>query len=276
LLKATGPIGFFDSGVGGLSVLREVYHQLPYEDTLYFADSIHCPYGYRTEEEIRGYVEQAVAWLIGQGSKIIVVACNTASAASLSYLRAVFDLPIVGMEPALKPAVECSQAHKVGVIATEITLKGQLFAGLLERFAQGTEVYAQACPHLAPLVEAGKLEGPETEEVLRGYLEPMLAAGIDALVLGCTHYPFLRPAIEQVVGPGVRIIDPSPAVAGQTGRVLTRQGLHTPLRRSGRHIFYTTGDSLAYEQMVRRLIGGQPQVCPAHWERGEVVAPPAE
>jgi len=118
------------------------------------------------------------------------------------------------------------------------------------------------------LVEAGKLEGPETEEILWGYLEPMLAAGIDALVLGCTHYPFLRPAIQRVVGPGVRIIDPSPAVARQAGRVLSRHGLHTPLPRLGHHIFYTTGDPVAFERMVRRLIGGQPQVRSAHRQRG--------
>lgn len=248
-------IGVFDSGVGGLSVLREIWAQLPDEDTLYFADTAHCPYGSRSLEEVRELAAAITDFLVEQGAKVIVVACNTASAAALHHLREQFAVPIVGMEPAVKPAVEHTHTGRVGVIATEVTFQGELFARLLERFASGVEVLTQACPGLVQQVEAGRLDDPETDRLLRLYLQPMVAAGIDSLALGCTHYPFLREAIRRVVGPDVEIIDPAPAVARQTARVLEQNGLLRNSQEPARHLFYTTGDPAAFAALAERLLG---------------------
>jgi glutamate racemase len=276
-------IGVFDSGVGGLSVMREIANQLPHEDILYFADSAHCPYGPRPLPEVRKLSEAITDFLIQRGAKIVVVACNTASAASLHHLRASFPVPIVGMEPAVKPAAERTESKKVGVIATPVTFEGELFAELVERFAADVEVYTQVCPGLVERVEAGLMEDVETEELLADHLKPMLEAGIDSLVLGCTHYAFLRKTIERVVGPGVTVIDPSPAVARQTGRVLERKGLaNRPPPQSGvlslskgwggkrggrvgKHFFYTSGDPKTFAEMVQRLIGERGKVQPVGW-----------
>jgi len=268
-------VAVFDSGVGGLSVMREIARQLPHEDILYFADSANCPYGPRPLEEVRKLSEAVTAFLIQQGAKIVVVACNTASAASLHHLRAIFPVPVVGMEPAIKPAVAMTRSNKVGVIATPVTFQGELFARLVERFAADVEVYTQVCPGLVERVEAGLIEDAETETLVASYLKPMLEAGIDSLVLGCTHYPFLRKTIERVVGPGVAVIDPSPAVARQTGRVLEREGLANlpPPQswggkrggRAGKHLFYTSGDAKAFAEMVERLIGERGEVRQVRW-----------
>lgn len=248
-------IGVFDSGVGGLSVLREMWRQLPDEDTFYFADTAHCPYGSRSAQEIRDLSVRIAHFLVQRGAKVIVVACNTASAAALHHLRERFSVPIVGMEPAVKPAAERTRAGKVGVIATEVTFQGELFARLLQRYANGVEVLTQACPGLVQQVEAGKLEDAETDRLLRLYLQPMAEAGIDSLVLGCTHYPFLREAIVRVVGPDVEIIDPAPAVARQTARVLDQHGLRKPTRDPARRLFCTSGDPRAFEAIAERLVG---------------------
>ncbi len=248
-------IGVFDSGVGGLSVLREIWAQLPDEDTLYFADTAHCPYGSRSADEIRALSVRIADFLIRRGAKVIVVACNTASAAALHHLRERFAVPIVGMEPAVKPAAERTRAGKVGVIATEVTFQGELFARLLQRYANGVDVLTRACPGLVQQVEAGKLDDPETDRLLRLYLQPMVDAGIDSLVLGCTHYPFLRDAIARVVGPNVDILDPAPAVARQTARVLEQHGLRAQTHGPARRLFYTSGDLRAFEAIAGRLLG---------------------
>jgi len=265
-------VAVFDSGVGGLSVMREIARQLPHEDVLYFADSANCPYGPRPLKEVRKLSEAITAFLIQQGAKIVVVACNTASAASLHHLRAIFPVPIVGMEPAIKPAAAMTRSKKVGVIATQVTFQGELFARLVERFAADVEVYTQVCPGLVERIEAGLIEDAGTEALLAGYLKPMLEAGIDSLVLGCTHYPFLRKTIGRVAGPGVTVIDPSPAVARQTGRVLERGGLaNLPPpqgwggKRAGKHFFYTSGDAKAFAEMVERLIGERGEVRQVRW-----------
>jgi len=248
-----GPIGVFDSGVGGLSIMRELAQQLPHEDIIYFADTANCPYGPRSLEEIRGLTQAINSFLLAQGCKIIVVACNTASAAALYHLRERFEVPIVGMEPALKPAAQETETKVVGVIATQATFQGELFASLVQRFASGVTVLEGVCPGLVEEVEAGKLDAPQTEAILRHCLEPMLEKGIDALTLGCTHYPFLIPIIKKIVGPQVKIIDPSPAVARQTKRVLEREGLlnHTP--RRVRYTFYTTGNPETFATLQKRL-----------------------
>ena len=219
-------IGVFDSGVGGLSVWREIARQLPHERTLYLADQAHVPYGSRQLAEVRELSAGITRFLLDHGVKIVVIACNTASAAALHYLRRAFPhVPFVGMEPAVKPAVERTHNGVVGVIATQATFQGELFASLVARYAAGVRVLTQVCPGLVEAVEAGRLDTPETEARLRQALTPLIEGGVDQLVLGCTHYPFLRPAIERVVGTNVAVIDPAPAIARQTGRVLARRGL---------------------------------------------------
>ena len=257
-------VGVFDSGVGGLSVWREIARQLPQENTVYLADQAHVPYGSRRLTEVRELSEGITRFLLDQGAKLIVVACNTASAAALHYLRRAFpNVPFVGMEPAVKPAVERTDNGVVGVIATPATFQGELFASLVERYASDVKVLTQVCPGLVEAVEAGRLNTPETQALLRQCLAPLTEAGVDQLVLGCTHYPFLRPAIKRVVEAGVAVIDPAPAVARQARRVLARQGLATahpngsgqPRRtRTGHHIFYTSGDAAAFAATFAQLI----------------------
>ena len=266
-----GVIGIFDSGVGGLSVMNEIAEELPQEDIIYFADSAHCPYGRRTHQEIQRLARGIVTFLLSQGAKVIVVACNTASAAALHHLRETFSLPIVGMEPAVKPAAERTDSKVVGVIATETTFQGALFASLVERFATNVEVLTQPCPGLVERVEAGLIEEARTKKMLKEYLQPMLEAGIDSLVLGCTHYPFLKPLMTEIIGDEVEIIDPSPAVARQTGRVLEREGLLSE-RRQRRYTFYTSGDPQVFARMVGELTCLEGEVLRARWLNGELVS----
>ena len=222
------PVGIFDSGVGGLSVLRAIRAELPTERLIYLADQGHVPYGPRPLEEVRAFSRAIAHFLIQQGAKIIVVACNTASAAALHYLRQEFpDLPFVGMEPAVKPAAEHTHSGRVGVLATPATFQGKLYASVVERFAHGVEIYQDTCPGLVEQIEAGNLDDPTTRAILEDALTPMLRQGIDTIVLGCTHYPFVIPLIQEIVGPGVRVIDPAPAIARQVQRVLkSRQALN--------------------------------------------------
>jgi len=267
-----GIISIFDSGVGGLSVWREVARQLPHEHTLYLADQAHVPYGSRRLAEVRELSEGITRFMLGQGAKLVVVACNTASAAALHYLRHTFpDVPFVGMEPALKPAAERTHNGVVGVIATPATFQGELFASLVERYASDVQVVTQICPGLVDAVEAGRLDDAETEALLRDYLTPLIEAGADQLVLGCTHYPFLRPAIERVAGPGVAVIDPAPAVARQARWVLAQRNLEADRGHAGHRVFYTSGDGAAFAAMVRRLVpssGPSAEVREVKWEDG--------
>lgn len=231
------PIGIFDSGLGGLAVLKEIRQQLPDEDLIFFADQGRLPYGPRPTSEIRLFAEQITRFLLARNVKAIVVACNTASAAALAHLRKTFpDIPFVGMEPAVKPAAEQTQNRVVGVIATQSTCQSEIFESVVERFAKNVRVLSRACPGLVTQVEAGEFESAATFQLLHEYLDPMLAEGIDSLVLACTHFTFLTPAIQQVAS-GVRIIDPAPAVARQVGRVV---GHHGP-NPSAAIEAYTTG-----------------------------------
>jgi len=266
-----GPIGVFDSGVGGLSIMRELAQQLPHEDIVYFADTANCPYGPRSPKQIRGLTQAIISFLLTPGCKIIVVACNTASAAALHHLRERFDIPIVGMEPAVKPAAQETETQVVGVIATQTTFHGELFASLVQRFASHATVLEGVCPGLVEQVEAGKLDDPQTEAILRHCLEPMLEKGIDALTLGCTHYPFLIPTIKKIVDPKVKIIDPSPAVARQTKRVLEREGLLNHSPRRGRYTFYTTGKPETFTALQKRLTDLPGETRGAHWSQDKSI-----
>ena len=268
-MNAKRPIGVFDSGVGGLSVWREIARQLPGEDTIYFADQIHIPYGPRPLAQIREFSEAITRFLLARECKAIVVACNTASAAALRHLRETFPrVPFVGMEPAVKPAAEATHTRVVGVLATPATFQGALFASVVERFANGVQLINQVCPGLVERVEAGALDAPDTEAMLRGFLQPLLDASADTIVLACTHYPFVIESIRRIAGPGVNVIDPAPAIARQTGRVLVERGLRAPEPRIGRRVFYTSGDDDAFRGVMDRLVNAGGQIELAVW-RGD-------
>lgn len=250
------PIGIFDSGVGGLSVLRAVRRELPCEDILYLGDQAHIPYGQRDKEQIREFSRAVTRYLLAQGAKLIVVACNTASAVALHDLRREFpDVVFVGMEPAVKPAAETTHTGKVGVLATPTTFGGELYASVVERFAGGVTLYQDACPGLVELIEKGNLDGPEPRQILERALAPMLAGGIDTVVMGCTHYPFVIPLIESITGPGVRTIDPAPAIARQVRRLLEQNGFLNPSEKVGAMQFHTSGDPEALAGLLPRLLG---------------------
>lgn len=261
------PIGIFDSGVGGLSVLRSLRQLLPGEPVLYLADQAHVPYGPRPLEQVRLFSAQITRYLLGQGARLIVVACNTASAAALQHLRKVFpDIPFVGMEPAVKPAAEQTHTGVVGVLATPATFQGALYASVVERFANGVTLLQSTCPGLVEQIEAGDLDGPRTRAILEGALSPMLTQGIDTVVLGCTHYPFVIPLIEQIVGPRVRVIDPAPAVARQAARLLNEHGLRGAEGSPAALRFLTTGIPDALASALPRLLGETAPVESLCWD----------
>lgn len=245
------PIAIFDSGVGGLSVLKAVRRQHPAKNLLYLADQAHVPYGPRPIEEIRAFSQAITRYLLSQEAKLVVVACNTASAAALNSLRESFPhVPFVGMEPAVKPAAEQSESGVVGVLATPATFQGELYNSVVERFANGVQVLTDTCPGLVEQIEAGNLNGGETRRILKEVLEPMRAKGIDRVVLGCTHYPFVIPLIEEIVGPGVQVIDPAPAIARQVKRLLEEHRLGNGSGEKGDTRLLTTGDAAVFERFL--------------------------
>ena len=252
---ARSPIGIFDSGVGGATVLRELHALLPSEDLLFLADQANCPYGPRPLAELRELSAANTRWLLERGAKLIVVACNTASAAALRWLRAEFvNVPFVGMVPAVKPAAEQTRSGVVGVLATTATIHGELLDDVVMRWAGATTVVRQACPGLVEQIEAGALDSPATTALLGSYLQPLLGARADTIVLGCTHYPFLLPQIQRIAGPGVRVIDAAPAVARQAARVLEARGeLHPDRARAGRIAYTTTGDPASFARLLHQL-----------------------
>jgi glutamate racemase len=263
-------IGLFDSGIGGLSVWREVVRRMPHQATLYLADSAHCPYGPRPPEEIRCFSLGIARFLVKCGAGLIVVACNTASAVALEALRAEFDVPVVGMEPAVKPAAERTQAGHIGVLATAGTVNGDLFRNTSARYAQNVTVHVQVGDGLVERVEAGQADTPETEALLRTYLQPMLDAGVDQIALGCTHYSFLMPAIRRIVPKGVAIIDPAAAVARQVERVLMLAGIQSDETCVAGHSFFTSGRPEVLAAMARTLTGRAPWVRRISWENGKL------
>ena len=252
------PIGVFDSGVGGLSVLRHIHRMLPEESLVYVADSAYAPYGGRSSEEIRERAHAICQFLIEQGVRAIVVACNTATAVAVTSLRASLTVPIIAMEPAIKPAAAMTRSGVVGVLATERTLASDQIARLVERHAQGCQVLLQPCPGFVDQVERGELTGARTQAVVAASLQPLLDAGIDVLVLGCTHYPFLLPVIRDLVGETLTIIDPAVAVTQELQRRL--QTVAAPVVASGTVPtlqFYTTG-LVARVQPVMEALWGTP------------------
>jgi glutamate racemase len=269
-------IGVFDSGVGGLSVFRHIQRRLPAERLLYFADQAHVPYGPRPVKEIRLYCEQITRFLVTRGATIMVVACNTATAAAIDHLRYKFPhLPFVGMEPAVKPASAQTSSGKIGVLATAGTFESQRYASLLSRFAGNVSAYESDCPGLVEQIEAGELTSRKTEAIVQLAIRPMLAAEVDTLILGCTHYPFVLPLIERFAGPDVTIIDPAPAVAQQVKRI------HNESRRKksrtnqrGSVDLFTTGNEEQFGRQVQQLLGQTLPVTFADLGEGSIIALP--
>jgi len=270
--KTNRPIGIFDSGVGGLSVLRAIRTQMPSVPVIYLGDQAHVPYGPRRLEEVQAFSEEITRFLLAKGTKLIVVACNAASAAALKYLRQVFpEVPFVGMEPAVKPAAEQTRSRVVGVLATPATFQGALYASVVERFAKDVTVMQDICPGLVGQIEKGELDTPQTESILRKALSPMLNGGIDTVVLGCTHYPFVIPLIERIVGPGVRVIDPAPAVSRQAQRLLQQNGLESGLSSRKPPVdYYTTAVAESLQRLLPDLLGESGKVTALHWSNSKL------
>jgi glutamate racemase len=266
------PIGMLDSGVGGFAVLREVRAMLPHESIIYVADQGHLPYGPRPRDEIRQFVSAIVKYLIDQNCKLIAIPCNAANAAALHYVREMFpDMPIVGMEPAIKPAAEHTKTGVIGVITTKATYQGELFASVMDRFAQNVKVETQVCPDFVLMVEQGAPDTPESRNVIKNYIAPLQAAGIDQLVIGCTHFTFLESQLKDELGPNVEIVDPAPAVARQVKRVLEQRGLlHAPSGSSTVQ-YITSGDPDHMRYLIDILLHeATPDVIAARWDRGQL------
>jgi len=269
-------IGFFDSGVGGVSVWHEVVKRLPHYVTLYVADNVHCPYGPRPPEQVQRFSHSIARFLIDRGAKLIVVACNTASAAALASLREEFDVPFVGMEPAVKPASQQTETGHIGILATKGTVSGDLFRGTSERYAEGATVHMQIGEGLVERVEAGQGYLPETEELLRRYLQPLIDSNVDQVVLGCTHYAFLLPVIRRIMPEGVTVIDPGTAVARQVERVLMSRSPEwieseadlAPQQPTAHFFASDRPDILA--AIVEARIGWRPRIDEVAWKDGKL------
>jgi glutamate racemase len=267
------PIGIFDSGVGGLSVLRAIRQYIPFESIVYLADQAHVPYGPRPLDEVRAFSTRITRFLLDRGAKIIVVACNAASAAALHSLRQTYPtIQFVGMEPAVKPAAEITRTGQVGVLATPATFQGELYASVVERFGHGVTLHQDSCAGLVNQIEKGELDSPGTRAILEQALRPMLAHGIDTVVLGCTHYPFVIPLVQSICGPDVRVIDPAPAVARQTAHLLQAVHLDYPGPEQGSLRFFTTGPARAFTTLLHGLINEKGPVQQLVWNDLELSA----
>lgn len=243
------PIGLFDSGIGGTSIWKEIHRLLPNEDTIYLADSRNAPYGQRPKDEIIALSEKNVDFLLERGCKLIVVACNTATTNAIDELRRKYDVPFVGIEPAIKPAVHESKTNVIGVLATKGTLSSELFNKAVETY-QDTTIIEQVGFNLVSLIESGQMESEEMTRRLNEYLKPMIAANIDYLVLGCSHYPYLIPQIREILPPHVQIIDSGSAVARQTQSLLVKETGTAEKNRIGTSTFYTNADPTVLSQIL--------------------------
>lgn len=258
--SALGPIGVFDSGVGGISVLKHIRATMPNESLLYVADSKFAPYGNKTPEFIRERADAIARFLIAKGAKALVVACNTATAAAAEYLRGQYAIPIIAMEPAVKPAAQATKTGVIGVLATSGTLQSAQFAALLEHYGQQVQVVTQACHGLVECIERGDLTGVETEALLSRYVQPLLEAHADTIVLGCTHYPFVRPLIEKLVGPDVALVDTGAAVARHLKHRLEVFQLVAPKGAKGSVEFWSNSADAKASQVIGQLWGSQVNV----------------
>jgi glutamate racemase len=255
-------LGVLDSGIGGLSVLRQIHRLLLHHPTIYVADQFHIPYGPRPAEEVRAFVFSITEFLIAHGAEVIVLACNTASAAGLLPLRDAYpDIPFVGMEPAVKPGAEATRTGVVGVLTTRTTANGPLYERVLDRYARDIQVITQIAPELVPIAEAQSQHTPESRAIIKGYVQPLLDAGADQIVLGCTHFPLIADAIQDVVGSRITLVDPSPAIARQAARVWPSGMLPPPAPNQ----YFTTGDPVRFRSLLKSLIGVSSPVQQLAW-----------
>ena len=262
------PIGVFDSGVGGLTVLAEIRDRLPYEHTVYFGDTARVPYGVRDPAEVKEFAFEIIRYLTGLDVKLVVVACNTASAVALEMAQAEFDVPIVGViEPGARAAAVDTINRRVGVLATRVTVESRAYRRAVHNLDAGVEVYEQACPEFVPLIEKGVVDGPELERVARSYLEPLMKRRVDAVILGCTHYPLVSAAINRILGPEVRLISSAGQTALEVGRILSRRGY---LRRPrdaddlGASTYVCSADPAEFATLGGRFLGEEIEaVAPA-------------
>ena len=259
-------IGVLDSGVGGISVLKHIHALLPHENLMYVADSKYAPYGNKTPAEITARCFEIADFLIAKDVKALVVACNTATAASIDAMRDKYSLPIIGMEPAVKPAAEASKNGVIGVLATVGTLKSAQFAALLESYGRNVKVVTQACVGLVECIERGELNTPETKALIRQYCLPLLAEGADTIVLGCTHYPFVKDVIREIVGKEISLIDTSAAVAKQLKRQLEEKDLLSisqeklASHQKPKVDFWTNSEAENVQQVIEALWGKRTEV----------------
>lgn len=248
-------IGLLDSGVGGLSVLREIHRLLPAVDLHYVGDSAWCPYGAKSPETIRERVFTIADYLLHHGTQILVIACNTATIHGVGALRAEYPLPVVGMEPGVRPAAAITRTGVIGVLATEASLAGEKFHRLVHTHAQGVRVITRPCPRFVQLVEQGILNGPEVDKAIDEAIQPLLAAGADVMVLGCTHYPFLEPVILQRIPQEVQVVDTGPAVARRVASLLASESMDmAPAMQEGRILVETTGTLERLREILPRLL----------------------
>ena len=250
------PIGVFDSGVGGLTVLRELQRQLPSESTIYFADLGHFPYGPRYQAQVRHFALNIIRFLEKLDVKMVVIACNTATAAALNTARELFDIPIIGViTPGAEAAVAATKNMRVGVISTEGTMQSQEYLHAIREANPAIRVLPKAAPQLVDLVESGKADAPETEVVLREALRGILDFRADTLILGCTHYPLLRPLITKITGGKMTVVDSAETTAARVKRVLAKNGLESAENETGRHQIYVTGSPERFTETARHLFG---------------------
>ncbi len=264
-------VGIFDSGIGGLSVLREIHDMLPFQPLFYIADQIHVPYGKRQMSEIRDFSFAITDFLATMDAKVIVVACNTASAAALKDLRGEYPhLTFVGMEPAVKPAIQKTHTGIVGVLATPATFQGKLYHTLVEKFASSVKILTHTCPGLVELIESGETTSQGTKLILQRALLPMIEKGADTIVLGCTHFPFVIPMIKRIVGPNVTVIDPSPAIAKRVSFLLNELDLIKKYPHESEVAFSTTGKPESFKRVIYSLIGTDTAPIPLNWKSGKL------
>lgn len=253
-------LGIFDSGVGGLTVVRELLRQLPGVPFVYFGDTLHLPYGSRSPAELYKFADEISAFLLSQGVDLIIDACNSTSAVALPHLKKKYPLPFVGViEPGVKMTLAKTQGGRVGVIATEATVKSRAHECLFRRLAPGIRVFPRACPLFVPLVEAGLANSPLAFEVAQKYLQPLKEKGIDTLLLGCTHYPYLTEVLAQVLGKEVLLVDPAVEVIREVKKILENQGTPGHKERGNgeakENLFYVSGDPESFRAKASRLLG---------------------
>ncbi|HEY1332601.1 MAG TPA: glutamate racemase [Myxococcaceae bacterium] len=252
----SAPIGIFDSGIGGLTVARAIYHRLPGESTIYFGDTARVPYGPKSPDTVRRYSLEILHWLLGQGVKAVVIACNTSTAHALETLQAESPVPVIGViEPGARAAAAATRGGPVGVIGTAGTIASNAYAKAIKRVKPDARVEQRACPLFVPLVEEGWFEHPAAELIAREYLTPLHAVGVDALVLGCTHYPLLKPLLERVMGPDVRLIDSGQETAAVVAAALEERGMAAPAGGEPFHRFAVSDDEARFLQVGSRFVG---------------------